>query len=127
MKLNVIQRGTHILPVSHWNNDVPSPCECVAETLAQLQWQIGELIRSGGRDSKEESRTHESVEMLANALRAATRQNWKLDLEKETNTGTNRVICKECGNEVDSGEAMNGYCDKCVDKFIAQNDPEPKA
>lgn len=27
------------------------------------------------------------------------------------------IICEECGNEVSEGEALNGYCSPCVDKF----------
>jgi predicted amidophosphoribosyltransferase len=38
----------------------------------------------------------------------------------------NTIICKGCGNEIDEGEALNGYCDKCVDKFVKQPDPEPR-
>jgi NMD protein affecting ribosome stability and mRNA decay len=34
----------------------------------------------------------------------------------------NTIICKECGDEVDEGEALNGYCDGCVDKFIKREE-----
>ncbi len=27
------------------------------------------------------------------------------------------IVCKECGNEVEEGAALNGYCPRCVDKF----------
>lgn len=32
--------------------------------------------------------------------------------------GMNTIICIGCGDEVDEGEALNGYCEKCVDKFV---------
>ena len=32
------------------------------------------------------------------------------------------IICIECGNEVDEGEALNGYCGQCVDKYVAREE-----
>jgi Zn finger protein HypA/HybF involved in hydrogenase expression len=36
----------------------------------------------------------------------------------------NTIVCEECGDEVDEGGALNGYCEKCLDKFIAQSGDE---
>lgn len=30
-----------------------------------------------------------------------------------------KIDCKECGMEHDEGDSLNGYCEKCVDRFIA--------
>lgn len=87
LRLKVVQKGTHILPMREWNNDRPSPCECVAEALYDLEYRIGELIRSGGDKASETGA--ESIELqnvfnaargLNSALVAATNQQWKLDL-----------------------------------------------
>lgn len=32
------------------------------------------------------------------------------------------IVCKECSDEIDEGESLNGYCDHCVDKFIKRED-----
>jgi hypothetical protein len=83
MKLKITQKGTHILPVSEWNNDIPSPCENVAEALIDLEYHIGELVKSGGAmgDSLVVRDTKSSLFGLVSALNAATRQGWKLELE----------------------------------------------
>jgi hypothetical protein len=36
------------------------------------------------------------------------------------------IICKECSDEVEEGEALNGYCDKCVDRFIKREESRKK-
>lgn len=30
------------------------------------------------------------------------------------------IICEECGNEVEEGEALNGFCPRCVDRWIRE-------
>jgi len=89
LKLKVVERGTHILPVSEWNNDRPSPCECVAEALADLEYRIDELIKSGGAAMvAEDSEQHyhnarQALSGLNFALNAASQQGWKLELEEK--------------------------------------------
>jgi hypothetical protein len=88
LNLKVVTKGTHILPVSEWNNDRPSPCECVAEALADLEYRIGELIKSGGAAMVEESggqhyhNARQALSGLNLALNAASQQGWKLELEE---------------------------------------------
>ena len=87
LKLRVIKQGTHILPLGKMNDDVPSPCAVVADALADFEYRIGEWIRSGGDDSSTLRRenmfraVHNSLELLNNALCAATKQGWVLTLE----------------------------------------------
>jgi hypothetical protein len=90
LKLTVKQKGTHVLPVSEWNNDVPNPASAVADALADLEYRIAELIRLGGAHPKykmtvtEEafSNLQNSVNLVNNALLAASEQNWKLELQQ---------------------------------------------
>jgi len=79
MKLKVVKRGTHVLPLKEWNNDVPSPCEVVADTLADLQFQIKCMVERGGVPRPE--LVHQSLESLNCALKAAKDQNWELTIE----------------------------------------------
>ena len=91
LKLKVVERGTHILPVSEWNNDVPSPCECVAEALADVEYRIAELVRLGGNDESTLSKSEAarnlscSIQNLNASLYDASKQNWKLELERNPN------------------------------------------
>jgi NMD protein affecting ribosome stability and mRNA decay len=32
------------------------------------------------------------------------------------------IYCKECGKPHDEGTSLNGYCEKCVDRFIAEEE-----
>ena len=34
------------------------------------------------------------------------------------------IECKDCGDEIDDGEALNGYCDCCVEKFMKEKAKE---
>lgn len=88
MKIKVIQKGTHYVAIRDINNDVPSPCECVAEYLADIEYRLSELVRLGGNDESTAEKSSAarslmySVENLNNALVAAEKQNWKLELEQ---------------------------------------------
>ena len=84
LNLKVVTKGTHILPVSEWNNDRPSPCECVAEALADLEYRIGEFIKTGGAriDPKDYEKARAALSGLNFALNAASQQGWKLELEE---------------------------------------------
>jgi len=80
MKLKLVQKGTHILPVSEWNNDRPSPAEVVADSLLLLRHNLKVLVSTGGT-------THiegllEDIKMLNHSLLAATEQGWKFKLEE---------------------------------------------
>ena len=79
MKLKITQKATHILPYSQWNNDVPSPCENVAEALTDLEYRIGQIIKNGG--SMNLNDVFQSLKELNNAVIAAKDQNWGLDLK----------------------------------------------
>lgn len=35
--------------------------------------------------------------------------------------------CKECGQEHDEGTSLNGYCEECVDRFVAAEERKLKA
>jgi hypothetical protein len=90
LKLKVVQKGTHVLPVSEWNNDVPNPASVVAETLADLEYRIAELVRVGGvmnsnDDFDAVNQIHAGIDNLNEALQAAAEQNWKLELELNPN------------------------------------------
>ena len=71
--------GTHILPMSEWNNDVPSPCKSVAEELAHLEYRIGQIVRNGGTANLDTA--FQCLKSLNNAVIAAKEQNWRLELE----------------------------------------------
>jgi len=79
MKLKLVQKGTHILPVSEWNNDRPSPAEVVADNLQLLQHNLNVLVSTGGSMNVEN--LFQDVKMLNNALLAATNQGWKFSLD----------------------------------------------
>jgi len=79
MKIKITQKGTHILPLSKWNSDVPSPCENVAEALADLEYSIGQIIKNGGVMNLD--RAFQSLKGLNNAVMAAKNQNWGLELK----------------------------------------------
>ena len=79
MKLTLVQKGTHILPISEWNNDRPSPAEVVADNLQLLQHNLKLLVNSGGAMNVET--LFQDVKMLNNALLAATDQGWKFTLD----------------------------------------------
>jgi hypothetical protein len=83
MKLNVIQKGTHEIMLKDLNNDVPSPCECVADSLYQVKYYLGELVKNGGcpNDSLLVANLNASIFELNASLVAAARQNWKLELK----------------------------------------------
>lgn len=83
LKLKVLRKGTHILPMSEWNNDVPSPCECVADALADLEYLIGELVKVGGamQNPAAWNNAKNALSGLNLALNEATKQNWVLTLE----------------------------------------------
>jgi RNA polymerase sigma factor (sigma-70 family) len=38
--------------------------------------------------------------------------------------GLSTLMCKDCGDEIREGEALNGYCEKCVDLFSRREDAE---
>ena len=87
-KLNIIKKGTHILPVSRWNDDAPSPASMVAECLDDLEYRIKELVRVGGY-AKDGSNNEQldafravkyGAENLNQALNEATKQGWKLEI-----------------------------------------------
>jgi hypothetical protein len=86
LKLKVVEKGTHILPVGEWNNDVPNPAEAVADALVELEFKIGELVKSGGAIQKPSAYhdVKQSVLGLNLALNAASKQNWKLELVQNT-------------------------------------------
>lgn len=79
MKLKVLKRGTHILPLSEWNNDRPSPCEVVADSLAQLEFNIKHMVERGGCPRPE--LVHQDLDSLNCALSLAKEQGWELTLE----------------------------------------------
>ena len=33
--------------------------------------------------------------------------------------GMKTIECLQCGKEVEEGEALNGYCVRCTDRYIA--------
>jgi hypothetical protein len=37
------------------------------------------------------------------------------------------IICEDCGDEVEEGEALNGYCPRCVDNFVRREETEAYA
>lgn len=88
LKLKVVQKGTHFVAIDKINNDIPSPCEVVADCLADLEYHIKELIKAGGSEgnSVQSSAVYfqakGSLLNLNDALQYATKQNWKLDLEE---------------------------------------------
>lgn len=90
LKLKVIQRGTHMLPLKEINNDVPTPPQVVADILADVECRLFELIKAGGchppvnRDNPLDSLC-QSMQILNDALLAATEQNWKLELQLNPN------------------------------------------
>ena len=79
MKLNLVQKGTHILPISEWNNDRPSPAEVVADNLQLLQHNLTVLVNDGGSMNVEN--LFQDIKMLNNALLAASEQEWKFTLD----------------------------------------------
>lgn len=87
LKLKIAQRGTHILPVEKWNDDIPSPCECVAEALWDVEYCIGELVKAGGsiNNSAFYERAKNALSGLNLALNAASKQNWQLEIERNPN------------------------------------------
>ena len=36
------------------------------------------------------------------------------------------IICIDCGEEIDEGSALNGYCEECIDKFVEREESEKK-
>jgi hypothetical protein len=84
LALKIVKRGTHILPVAKWNDDVPSPAECVAEALADVEYYIGELVKAGGaiNNSAFYARAKNALSGLNDALNAASKQNWQLEVER---------------------------------------------
>ena len=80
MKLTLVQKGTHILPISEWNNDRPSPAEVVAEHLQLLQHNLKMLVSSGGGNITDTNTLFQDITMLNHALKAATDQGWKFTL-----------------------------------------------
>jgi hypothetical protein len=86
LRLKVVEKGTHILPFSKWNNDIPSPCECVAEALVDLEFHIAKLVKNGGTLNAPATYVNAKAALtgLNNALNAASKQNWKLELEENT-------------------------------------------
>lgn len=81
MKLTLVQKGTHILPISEWNNDRLSPAEVVAENLQLLQHNLKLLVSSGGGNVIHTNTLVQDVQMLNYALKAATDQGWKFTLD----------------------------------------------
>ena len=81
MKLKLVQKGTHILPVSEWNNDIPSPASVVADHLQTLQHNLKMLVSSGGGNSTPINTLVQDIKMLNNALLAAAEQEWKFTLD----------------------------------------------
>ena len=98
LELKVVKRGTHLVKMEKINDDVPSPAACVAESLADLEYRIGELVKIGGYNAEKNGAFSEnahafdnllmSVNLLNSALNDASKQNWQLELEQNSEKRT---------------------------------------
>lgn len=79
MKLKVVKKGTHMVALKEWNNDVPSPAEVVADALAQFEFNIKCLVERGG--SPHPDLVHQDLDNLNVALKVAKEQNWEFTIE----------------------------------------------
>lgn len=94
MKLEVLERGTHEVRLREINNDIPSPCGIVAETLADLEYHIGAMVKDGGNDIKTQAQCQLRLAMLFASLTAASAQGWKLALTGDAHCGPVQQICR---------------------------------
>lgn len=79
MKLKIIKRGTHMVELGKINDDVPSPCEVVADILLDFECRLKEMVKTGGTMNLEQQ--FQSLKMLNNALMEAKEQGWELEVE----------------------------------------------
>ena len=84
LALKVVKEGTHYVKILEINDDVPSPAECVAEALTDLEFSLAELVKVGGAINNPEAYHYAKKSLLGLnlALNAASKQNWELELEQ---------------------------------------------